>query len=59
MKKPTSCAVCGIPIPQRDTGRPRKYCPPCGVQVEKEQKAIWTRIYRRKDAQPERKKHAR
>jgi uncharacterized Zn finger protein (UPF0148 family) len=46
--KPTHCVRCTTPIAQRSTGRPRKFCPPCGHEVEAEQKAAWTRRYRRK-----------
>jgi uncharacterized Zn finger protein (UPF0148 family) len=46
--KPTNCARCTTPIVQKPTGRPRRYCPPCGHEVEREQKAAWTRQYRRK-----------
>jgi hypothetical protein len=33
------------PIRQAATGRPRRYCRSCGLDVAKAQRAIWTRIY--------------
>ncbi len=42
------CARCGAAIQQSHVGRPRKFCELCGLAVAKEQRAIWTRRFRRK-----------
>lgn len=45
--KPTTC-ICGAPIAQKPTGRPRRYCPECGEAVARVQRAVWSRQHRRK-----------
>ena len=53
--KPTRCTVCGVSIQQKPTGRPRRYCEECSLAAARARRAVWTRLYRRRnrfDSQP-------
>lgn len=32
-RRPDTCLICGGPLAQRKTGRPRKYCPACATRL--------------------------
>ena len=44
--KPTSCGICGRPIVQKRTGRPRKWCETCVPLVQRAQIDGWDDTHR-------------